>query len=335
MRKLKPSLMVILMVLFLIPSFSMAQGKISGLVFGDYYYMLSNNNPNLEGMNGFWLRRLYFTYDHKLNSTFKLRVRFEASSKGDFFTKDKIVPFVKDLYLQWSKNGHAIVLGISPTPTFNMVEKLWGYRAVEKTPLDLYKMAHSRDTGVAFKGKFAKGKIYYHLMFANGEGNKSENNKQKKIMGAMGFYPTKNVYLEFYSDYEKGPVKNTDTYTVQGFLGITAPRFTIGALYSQQNHEMGELDNTKLRLASLFTRFKVSEKVTLLGRIDRMMDALPAGSGISYLPINPNSPFNLIIVGFDYRICKNVSIIPNVEFVSYDDINSNDAIGKITLYYKW
>ncbi len=334
MRKLKYPALIFIMFLFIISFHLDAQGKISGVVFGDYYYMFSNHNPGIEGMNGFWFRRLYLTYDHNLSSAFKIRIRFEAYSKGDFSTKEEIIPHVKDIYIQWSKNGQSIILGLSPTPTFGKIEKFWGYRAVEKTPLDLYKMAHSRDTGIAFKGKIAKGKIYYHLMFANGEGNKSEFNKQKKVMGAIGFYPTGNLYLEFYSDYESGPINRTDVYTLQGFIGFAMKKFTFGAMYANQIHQLGEED-LKLRVLSITTVFDVSQKITLFGRYDRMMDPLPAGPAISYLPMDSSSPFSLVIGGMDYKISSSFSLIPNIEFVIYDKLNSNDIVGKLTFLYKW
>ena len=333
MSKFKLILVTVLMTVLLMPL--AAQGKISGLVFADYYYMLSNHNPGIEGMNGVWFRRIYITYDRKLTSMFKIRVRFEANSSGDFATKEKIIPYVKDLYLQWSKNGHSIILGISPTPTFKQFEKFWGYRSVEKTPLDLYKMASSRDTGLAFKGRLAKRKIYYHLMFANGEGNQSEFNKQKKVLGAVGFYASKNLYIEFYGDYEKGPVSGTDIYTTQGFVGASFKKFSAGILYATQTHQLGEEGNLKLRVASIFARVKIKDSITILGRFDRMMDPLPAGPSISYLPLAPSSPFNLFIAGIDYRVNKNFNIIPNLEFVSYDDIKENDTIAKITFLYMW
>ncbi|MCD6454481.1 MAG: hypothetical protein J7L62_04185 [Candidatus Aminicenantes bacterium] len=335
MQKFKPSLTVILMVLLIAPFSLKAQEKFSGVVFGEYYYMLSNHNPGIEGMNGFWFRRLYFTYDHKFGSRFKIRVRFEANSRGDFSTKEKIVPYVKDLYIQWSKNGQSIIIGISPTPTFSKVEKFWGYRAVEKTPLDLYKMAHSRDTGIAFKGELARKRVHYHFMFANGEGNKSEFNKQKKIMGAIGIYPSKKIYVEFYSDFEKGPVGSTNVYTLQGFIGFTTAKFTLGALYSSQVHQMDEEENLNLRVLSLTARYTINEKFTVLGRYDRMMDPLPYGPEISYLPLDSVSPFNLFIAGIDYRVNKNFSIIPNVEFVRYDELDTSDLMGKLTFSYKW
>ena len=40
-----------------------ADGSFSGYTFGDYYNFSKNHDSDLEGQNGFWLRRIYFTYN--------------------------------------------------------------------------------------------------------------------------------------------------------------------------------------------------------------------------------------------------------------------------------
>ncbi len=311
----------------------MAQGRFSGLVFGDYYYIISNHNDMIQGMNGFWVRRLYFTYDYKFSSSWKMRIRFEANDKGDFRTKTTVNPFVKDLYLQWSGGKTAVIFGISPTPTFNRIEHIWGYRAVEKTPPDLYKIDHSRDFGIAVKGNLGKA-IYYHLMVANGEGNKTEINKDKKFRGALGVIPTRGVYFEVYGDYETSEASNP-VYTMQAFASFTGKKFRVGAEYSHQVHNVKEGESLKVSVASMFAVARLGKKLNALLRYDRMLNPLPGGSEVSYIPFDPTSKFNLIIAGLEYKVSGHISLIPNIEYVSYDSLNRSDLFRKITLYYKW
>ncbi len=331
-RKGKTRALALLMFLgpFLLPG---GNGKISGKVYADYYYMFGNHDPHLEGMNGFWFRRIYFTYDHRFTPTTKIRVRFEANSQGDFLGSDKISPYVKDLYLEWKRGSKTLIVGISPAPTFNKIEEIWGYRSVEKTPLDLYKLGHSRGTGIALLGDFARGKIYYHLMFSNGEGNKSEYNPGKKLMAALGFSPSGNFYFEIYGDYEGNSGPTPHAYTLQGFASATRGKFTAGIQYSEKTYESGE--EIKLRVASAFLKFGLSPKVILLGRVDRMMDPNPYAQKIPYLPMDPTSPFTLFLLGLDYRLSPHISLIPNIEVVNYDSGLPGDLMGKITLYYRW
>ncbi len=330
MRKGSRTLQALALGLALASVLMAGQGKISGLVYADYYYFFSHNNEALKGMNGFQFRRVYFTYDYRFNEKFSLRLRTEAKSSGNFL-REKITPALKDLYLRWDFAGQSLYAGISPTPTFNMVEHFWGYRSVEKTPLDLYKMAHSRDTGLALKGKLLRGRLYYHLMVANGEGNKSEDKRQKKVYAALGINPASGFYVELYGDYARGAIPGTDITTLQGFLNLSLHRGDLGLLYAVQTYG----DGTKIRVASGFARINLRGKIALLVRADRVADPVPEAYKISYLPLDPTSPFTLFIGGLDWKITGNISLIPNFEMVNYDQDIREDLIGKITLYYKW
>ncbi|HEX6178638.1 MAG TPA: hypothetical protein VF057_09790, partial [Thermoanaerobaculia bacterium] len=58
--------------------------KISGEAFGDYYWVVLHDDSGIEGRNGFWLRRLYLTFDQSLSESLSARLRFEGSQPGDF-----------------------------------------------------------------------------------------------------------------------------------------------------------------------------------------------------------------------------------------------------------
>lgn len=311
------------------------KSKISGYIFGDYYYVVANHEPDYEGQNGFWFRRIYFTYDHAISDEFSARLRLEMASPD--FTKEsgKLIPFVKDAYLKWKIRKTALILGISPTPTWNLVEHFWGYRSVEKTPLDLYKFGSSRDFGISIKGRAFTNKLLgYHLMFANGEGKKSENNKFKKFMSAIDFEFSSFIF-QIYADWEEGE-GNRNIYTFQGFLGLKFNKFKIGGLYAQQRREKEPDEKNNYEIASGFFIFDVHEKITFLTRYDKMFD--PSPKGISYIPF-AQTKSNLLIAGLDIRPHKDVHFIPNVEYVFYDETDGekpdSDLYLRLTFYYKF
>lgn len=334
----RKTLTILLMTVICLAGFALqgwAQGKIAGRVYADYYFVGSHHNESIDGQHGFWFRRVYFTYDHKFTDNWKARVRLEANSNS--FSKANVEPYVKDLYLQYSKEGHAIVIGLSGPPTFAKIEDMWEYRSVEKTPLDLYKMRSSRDTGFAAKGDVADKKVHYHFMVANGEGKSSEYNKEKSVLAAIGFRPVKEAYIEFYGDYAAGPEGKHDSYTVQGFFGYEAKIATFGAHYSYQNYsleENGEEDEYEVSLVSAFANFKMHDRAKFLVRLDRMIDPLPFGSKVSYSPFDTTSPFYWVLAGIDIQIIKGFNFIPNITYVSYDDIDTNDFYTKFTFYWK-
>ena len=56
--------------------------KFSGLVFGDYYYFNQSHDPKWQGQQGFWLRRIFFTFDYTFTPKVSTRFRLEANSDG-------------------------------------------------------------------------------------------------------------------------------------------------------------------------------------------------------------------------------------------------------------
>lgn len=341
---MKKQLMIILILVSgLIVSYSgvgYSEGKFSGYMFGDYYYVISHNNKDLKNQNGFWFRRIYFTYDYKYTEQWQTRLRLEYNSPGDFKTKDSIKPYIKDAYLQWKKSNCNLFLGISPSPIWEYIEGFWGYRSVEKTPLDLYKMGDSRDFGIALLGTVGEKKIFrYHLQLGNGAGIKSETNRRKKIAGSFLFDTQKKVYIELYVDYEKLDVP-TSIYTYQAFLGWKGEKGRFGAMYSHQvRKNVSPGADMNIDVASILAIAKANDKISLLFRLDRVADALPWGPTQSYIPLNSSSPFTLIIAGIDYSILKDIKLIPNIETVIYDETNGvkpdKDVYLKITCFYSW
>jgi hypothetical protein len=307
-----------------------AEGKISGALFGDYYYIASTHDStsNIEGENGFWFRRIYFTYDTKLDEYFSGRVRFEMASKGDFTTKAKMEPFAKDAYLKWKKSRHSILFGLSGTPTWGLLEKIWGYRSVEKTPLDLQKYGSSRDIGIAFKGNFDEEKKFgYHLMLGHGAGTSSETNRQKKAYLALDAKPHDNLVVQVYGDIEDGKTENTAKTTFQGFAGLSGDPGRVGALFCMQTLQLGvdslnENVDSSFVIVSAFGVKKISDKVSAFARGDLNLDGNMRTSSISY-----------------YTAGENVHIMPNVEVVLYEEVVgqelSEEIIPRVTVYYSF
>lgn len=331
-----------LTMLLFITNFAIAQeeGKITGYMFGDYWYMASNHNKALEDQNGFWFRRIYLTYDQGLSEDFDIRFRIEMNSAGDFTSKTNLEPFMKDAYLKWKHHRHSIIFGISPTPTWEVIESAWGYRSVEKTPLDLQKFGSSRDFGLAFKGSLdEEKKVRYHLMFANGSGTSSENNPGKKVLFSLSAKLYKNVVVEGYADFEARP-GSTDRYTLQGFVAYQQENVRFGVQLAHQKRQVGAgAKDLKLQIASVFTAVRLSGKAWGFARFDRTFDANPDGPKISYIPFEATTKSNFVVAGLDITPISTVHIIPNVEAVVYDKVAgvrpTTDVIPRITFYYKW
>ena len=336
----------LLLSFFLLSSMLWAQevkDKFSGYMFGDYFWVAAHHDSTIKDANGFWFRRIYFTYERSMTETVSLRLRLEMNSAGDFSkTSAALTPFVKDAFLKWKINqDHALLLGISEVPTLSLVEATWGYRFIEKTPLDLQKWVSSRDFGVALQGNLLNApKIKYHFMLGNGSGEKSEINQGKKIMTAISYYPSDHIILEAYGDWtdETGA---TDYYTFQGFAAYKTERLTVGLQAAQQIRQSPNQADKNFTLASGFLTLKAADKITLVGRADRLFEA---GGSLAakqvYLPFDTTAPSTLLIGAIDYAPLPDVRVTPNVEIVMYDKKDSGskpdtDIMARITFFYQF
>ena len=337
-------------------------GKISGYMFGDYFYnaardtglsSLSNVvNGGKKDLNGIQFRRIYFTYDYNISENFSSRFRLEADQSAH--TSDgKVGVFVKDAYLKWKNifKGSDFIFGFQPTPAFQVSEDIWGNRFLEKTILDLRGAVSSRDLAVSLKGKIDnEGMFKYWVMIGDGSGNRPETDKYKRFYGHLQFTPVKQFTATLYADLKARPkiddpastsnppetIANNDlTYSL--FLSYAEKDiYAIGVegfLTQRQNGLISKgliKDRSGLGL-SIFGSYNFSQEVAIVGRFDR------------YDP-NIDSNFkgdsrNWFIFSLNYKPVDKVTISPNVIVETYESINgrSIDAsvTPRITFYYSF
>jgi len=320
------------------PAESGSSWRLSGYMFGDYYYFASSHDPTIEGQNGFWLRRAYFTYDATLTQGFSTRFRLEVNSSGDF-TNTKLTPYVKDAYLRWAHGAHALLFGISPTPTWEFIEGFWGYRFVEKTPLDLQRWDGSRDFGIAAQGTLDKDKtVNYHVMVGNGSDTGSETNENKAVRGALSYRGRSGFVAEGYADWQDQP-NGADRSTLQAFVGYRKPAGRLGIQYARQTRRSATAADITFDLASVFGIARIDEKNFLIARLDRMFDPNPDGRKIPYLPFDPRAKAAFGLLGWDHVPIPNVHVTPNLEIVRYGAVRgapiATDVVPRVTLYVVW
>lgn len=286
--------------------------RFGGLLFGDAYYVASHHTPAGDGAAGFVLRRGYLTADFNLGTTWYGRGRIEVNQDGEF-EKYAFEADVKDLYVARKLGGHELVIGLSPTLTFDLIESVWGARYLMRTPMDLQGVA-SRDTGVSLKGPLAPGsRWHYRAMVGTGIEFGAENGDGRKFMTALTWKPTAALNLDLYLDYERlaGP---TDRTTVQLFAGYRTEKRRWGLQYSNQDRE----DDPPLELASAFFVQSLPNAFSLIGRIDRLLEPSPRGDDIAYIKFDPTARATMTLAGLEYRFTPFFRVTPNVVWTTYD-----------------
>jgi len=339
------------------------KGKISGYMFGDYFYNAARDtgisslgnivNGGKKDLNGFQLRRIYFSYDYDISETFDTRFRVEADQSANT-SNGKIGVFVKDAYLKWKNifKGSDLIFGIQPTPAFEVSEGVWGNRFLEKTIMDLRGIVSSRDIAITLKGKFDDTGIFkYWLMIGDGSGNSPETDKYKRFYAHIQYTPIKQFTASLYADLKARPnindpasttnppssVANNDlTYAL--FLGYKEKDvYTFGLegfLNPIQNGMVsnGSLNNRTGMGLSAFGSYNFSEELSTVGRYD-------------YYDPNTdtdvkNDSRNWFIFSLNYKPDEKVTISPNVIIETYESIPNGRSIDasitpRITFFYSF
>ena len=300
-------------------------GKIKGVMFGDYYYVLAADEADAKQpskRNAFRFRRLYFTYQKDVATDFAIRFRLEAKDAG-FAQGAKMEPFVKHGYLQWKKGlGDAdVYLGLSGTPTWAVAEKVWGYRSIAKTVLDWNKIGSSADLGAALKG--AAGQLNYHLMVGNGTGQKPEDDHGKKFYGSLSFKAADRLILEGYADFNAKPTDRNER-TFKGFVGWQGAKGKVGLeVFSRTNEQAGAGGEDQILTGiSAFGSLPLSAAIKSFGRFDAVSHDADDTTDL------------LFIAGLDYSAATNVHLMPNVIVESPADRDAN-VQGRLTFFCKF
>jgi hypothetical protein len=319
----------------------------------------------------FQLRRIYFTYDNDISEQFTTRFRLEAdqgaatstAAQSDALTGGKIGVFVKDAYLKWKNifSGSDAIFGVQPTPAYDVSEAAWGYRSLEKTIMDLRGTVDSRDMGMSLKGKITgDGMLNYWLMLGNGAGTaKPETDKYKRYYAHVQIKPTTNLQATLYLDYKdmanilnsytKSTVSNSAVTTAL-FLGYSEPfSYNIGVeafLQSTSNalkDTVAKSYSSKSTMGfSVFGSFNIIPELAVVARYDNFnpstddkgKDPVAVTAGVA----NGNLSRDYVIIGLSWKVDKNVSIIPNILYETYETPKGGKAIdasitARLTLYY--
>jgi len=355
----------ILCLLVMNPVFSqeVGEGKISGYMFGDYFYNILRdstiNNLNntgvtgIQDLQGFDFRRIYFTYDYTISNDFSTRFRLESQTLVSV-ENTLFLTYIKDAYLNWKNifKGSNFIFGIQPTPAFGVAEDYWNYRSLERTILDLRRIVGSRDLGASLKGRLnSSGSIKYWVMYGNGSSLGSEGDRYKRTYAQIDLQPAKEWRITLYGDYRFKADKefelinqnfSNDALTTDLFLGYQEKdKFTIGLeSFLQVNYNDAIIDdqtdyiiqNRNALGVSLFGWYKFTDALIGVGRYD-------------YYDPNISGDFrgdsrNLFIAGLSFVLNEKVAITPNFLFETYEQPENGKTIdpsltGRITFYFEF
>lgn len=294
---------------------------INGYMIPEYYMVGSHHTgeDGIEGQHGFWLRRIYFGYDTDLGNDWSARVRLEMNSPA--YGSALATPYLKNAHLKKGLGGGLnLMVGIIEPPSFDKIEKFWGYRHIEKTAPDFFKFASSRDFGIALDGK-TKGGIVYTLMYGNFGGEKGEANKGKGVYARLG-WESKEFYLEANSHFASDNKKDITYLSLFGGLQGNWGRFGAGYHYKNEKPEAGDSKNNGI--ISAFGVITFGKSTELFARYDHLTDYNFKDIG-DYIPVAcEDFKARFVIAGLNFKIHKMVELSPNFKYVFYSGDNKPD-----------
>jgi hypothetical protein len=352
---LKPRLampVVFALVLALFAPRLSAQQTFKTTIYFDFSSPLTTDGAKTASLfSQFNFRRAYFTYENKLNDDLKFRFRYDADNTANItsvnFAKsstskdDKLRPFIKHLYLEYSNllPNSVIRVGMEETITFKLAEDRWGYRSVAKTLTDGYKDitgvdidATSADLGVSLTGSLSKY-FRYGFQVVNGAAySHAENDKYKKLMFQAQLVPLAGFSLVGYLDYEKQTdTQKALTYKIDSYFEMVR-NLTVGFEWFSYRNDRNTVAATGERYDvggwSLFGRYIVNpDKLSLFARCDHYEpNTKVAGDQI-----------NLVIAGFDWApFSTTFRLQPNIWLYNYEDsAKKNDVFLALTVFMEF
>jgi hypothetical protein len=315
---------------------------------------------------------------------------------GDVLTNNKFAPYVKLANIRWKNifKGSDVVFGQQATPTYAKngsgmaAEEVWGYRAIERSITDIRRNS-SYDFGLTLMGKFGKkGNFGYVLMAANGTGAKAETDMNKMFYGDVwAKFLNKKLIVDISQDYAKinwGVGLPTDQkrwdhdrYMTKLFAAYVHPKFTVGLEVFMTTLTGDVVDSgldgkayfrtTKATGVSIFTKGRIyKDKLGFFARFDNydpsgnLNNIVSDANTKKYVALTsayePTTKEMFSTFGIDFTPVKNVHIMPNVWFNTYESavsatgsnshgttyksMNSNvspimgtDVTYRLTLYY--
>ena len=311
---------ILLLSLFIITIYG--QGKFSGVTYFDYTYDLTEDAANDAG---FGLKRVYFTYKQDLSENISYKFQTDVGQLDVDGDKTQFVAYLKKAQLDWKFSANSsskLIFGMQGMNIFNVTEKTWGFRFLQKSAMDKYKFSSSADIGIAYSGKFdnlknPESSIHYSFMYTNGCGYKSsENDKYKKISGQFvvgqknllkkdGIKIGASFSIEPYDDDEG----NTNNKSLMAFYGGYAKNgLRIGAEFD--THTDDGLNVTQQIIAG-YASYKISDKLEGLVYLDRYD---PNTSTVIKNDGNTD-----IIIGVNYRPGKGLTVTPNLRISTPDE----------------
>ena len=306
-----------------------AQGTFSGVTYFDYTYDLSEDAINDDG---FGLKRVYFTYQETLSENISYKFQTDIDYKSS-----PINVYLKNAKLDWKSPVGKLTFGMQGMNIFNVTEKTWGFRFLQKSPMDKYKFSSSADIGVAYSGKM--NNLNYSIMYTNGSGYKvTEYDEYKKTSIQLVYGEKKLVKNDGFNIGASFSIEPKDMHTVSGdgeidlslepskrnrtlmafFGGYAGHGLRIGGEFDIYAFDTPAYDDSEdfimvtQQIMAAYASYRLSDKIEGLIYVDMYDPNTSTG----------NDGNTDMIIGFNYKPEKGLTMTPNIRISTPEEGDS-------------
>ena len=294
-----------------------------GQIYTDFRYCLKDSyNPRAA----FNFNQGIIGYKHQLSDKLSGIIMYDVTRTTHFyeisdtagnlmnysyFEGSKYTAYLKMAEIKWNINEFLVfrVGQLLNTQYLTFQDKFWGYRYVDVTYQERYRLGMPADFGVQLDFKI-KDKLVNQFSVVNGEGpfRHQDDNGKFIFSNNIQYYPTKRITLKLYTDYGASPDTGDNRKAksvISGFAGYKTKKFRIGGEYTYITN-YGYFDGTDYYGYSIYGATVLNEKFQVLARYDHLDMTLP----------EEDEFLDYYIIGFQYEPVKKFTTSINFRYYS-------------------
>ena len=305
-----------------------ADGKIGGVTYFDY--------TNSKEKSAFDFKRQYFSYGIEISDEVKFRVVFDVgrTDVGTVLREDggeksedtRLVAFLKKAQIDHRTSYGKISMGLIGMNTYNIQEKNWGYRFIEKSAIDKYGFSSTADLGIGFS-RVLVNQLKMSLQVVNGEGYKNPQSDKYHKIAFNSTYGEHNLVKN--SGFNAGVVYTTEptddepNTMISLFGGFAGMGLRLGGQFN-----MLKKGGIESQVISVSSNYSMTDKLDAFVRYDMFDPNTDEIDGWK-----DNSTY--LIAGIQLSCGNGLLVAPNIRMESYEDDLDSATEYKINFQFKF
>jgi hypothetical protein len=295
-----------------ITSLMFAEGKISGVTYFDF--------SATDESSAFNFKRQYFGYGGDISDKVSYKILFDV---GRYDSDTRLTTYLKKAQINYNSSFGKFNFGLIGMNTYNIQEKNWGYRFIEKSAIDKNKFSSTADIGIGFS-KSLVDNLNLSLLFVNGEGFKKPQGDKYHKIAFNATYGEGNLNKN--DGYNAGVVfttesTDTDPTTMTSiFGGFAGMGLRIGGEFDMQSKGGSESN-----IISVSANYALRDNIDFFARYD----IYDEGSSVD------NDGEKYLVTGIVLGCDGGVSVAPNLRITSNEDGSESLTEYKVNFQFKF